>query len=287
MADAAANLASFPAPPGARRVAQVPATASEWLKQAPLTTGQIDDVSYWTVAGAPVNVLTWVREHLPRQYTLIYSGTEGGLYMTPYRVRIQPQSSTGTSSATSIVSPRAWYDEFTLRTTANALPVRALIVTVASAGTGQTAIRVDAQDSWARTRSATQLVPDSVTSVTVSPDRAGGPIIVGGSTTVTSPALVRRIVSLVNELPLYATNVSRSCSVPVLEGDRLVFRDGTGRVVASATASLYQCGTVSLTIDSHPAVVLGGATQLVRELEPYMKTSTGAVNPGGPVVMAP
>lgn len=292
-ADAAANLTSFTAPPGARRIAQIPSAAT-WLKQAPLTTAQIDDVSYWQVTGSPVTELTWVRQHLPHSYTLAVSGTEGGLYMTPYSVKIRPG---GSSGAVSALGPHVWYDEFTLKPVAGVLPVRALIVSVASAGKNTTVIRVDAQSSWSMAKSPAERVPGSVTSVTITPVRVGGPIIAGSPTVVTmsSAAEVRKIATLINDLPMYAANVSRACPAPVLEGVRLVFRDGTsGPALATATADTYQCGTVSLTIGSHALIVLGNAAQFVRELDSvahlsagFSTGSSGTVNPGGPMKSVP
>ena len=78
-------------------------------------------------------------------------------------------------------------------------------------GTGQTVIRVDAQDTWQQTKTAAQRVPSTVTEVTVAQVRASGPISVGDTTAVTSASLVRKIVTLVNALPLYPTTGVRSC----------------------------------------------------------------------------
>jgi hypothetical protein len=148
-------------------------------------------------------------------------------------------------------------------------------------------IRVDAEDSWAMTRTAAQRVPGTVTAVTVTPEHVAGPIIIGDSVTVTSPADVHRLLSLVNGLPVFASGVAYSCPAQLSSGLRLVFRDGVnGPVAATATANPTGCGTVSLTIDGRPAVVLGQASAFVPQVESVARSS-GSVNPGGPVVTTP
>jgi hypothetical protein len=265
--DAAANQASFVAPRGARRRASAPAL----LSQAPLTIGQLDNASYWQAAGSPATVLAWVRAHLPSRFTLLASGTEGGFYMTPYHAGITVPSS----------GPRLWYDEFGLPAVAGELPVRILVVSVASAGSGQTSIRVDAEDSWSMVRTAAQRVPSTVSAVTITQVRPVGPVGVGGTSIVTSPGLVRKILNLANGLPLYATGVAAPCPAQLAPGLRISFLDHAGGpVAATATVDAATCGTVSMVINGHE-MLLGGGTQFERQVEAIAGLS--GVNPGGPM----
>ncbi|MGD0555365.1 MAG: hypothetical protein ABSA93_10340 [Streptosporangiaceae bacterium] len=271
-ADAAANLASFVAPPGARRLARVPSDAAS-LNKVTLTAGQIDDTSYWQLAGTPDTALSWVKTHLPSKFTLLSSGTVGGIVMTPYVA--------GTSgSAPATIS----YDEFALPAVAGTLPARVLLVSAVSVSAGQTVIRVDAQDAWQQARTDAQRVPSTVTEVTVAEARASGPISVGDTKAVTSPALVRKLVALVNGLPLYPTASSGAwvCPMQLMAPLRLIFRDGTaGKTVATATVNSEGCGTVSLVIGSGPAVELGNAAQFATQVRAL--TTLVGVNPGGPM----
>lgn len=271
-ADAAANLASFVAPPAARRLARLPSDAAS-LDKATLMAGQVDDTSYWQLAGTPDTELSWVKAHLPTKFTLLSSGTAGGIFMTPFHA--------GTSgSAPSTVS----YDEFALPAVVGTLPARVLLVSAVSVGTGQTIIRVDAQDAWQQARTAAQRVPSTVTEVTVAEARASGPVSVGDTTAVTSPSLVHKLVTLVNALPLYPTASSGgwSCPMQLISPLRLIFRDvAAGKTVATVTVNSVGCGTVSLVIGSGKAVELGDAGQFATQVRAL--TTVSGVNPGGPM----
>jgi len=272
-ADAAANLASFVAPAGARRLTRVPSAAAS-LDKAPVTAGQVDDTSYWQVAGTPGTELSWVKAHLPSRFKLFTSGTGGGIVMTPYHA--------GTSAP---VSATVSYDEFVLPAVAGTLPNRVLLVSAVSSAAGQTVIRVDAQDAWQQTRTAGQRVPATATEVTVSQVRVAGPISAGDTTIVTSASLVHKLIADVNALPLYATGGVWSCPMQVVSPLRLIFRNSTAdKTVATATVNANACGTVSLAIGGGTPVVLGDGTEFANEVRALAVVS--GVNPGGPMKTA-
>jgi hypothetical protein len=271
--DAATNLKSFTAPPGAQRISAIPAAASAELGSAPVVAGQIDDVAFWEVSGTPTTLLAWVQAHLPHEYTLRTSGTEGGGTLHPL------VATTTAHPATYPASGRYWYDEFSLPASGS-LPARVLVVSATYASSSQVVIRVDAQDAWSVTRTAAQRIGDTVTMVVISKVREYGPIMAGPRELVTSPSLVRRIVTLVNGLPSYATGTNASCPARLAPVLRLSFLHGS-TVLATATVNAEACDTASLTIGSHPSVLLGDGTTFGNEVE-AIGTLNG-VNPGGPM----
>jgi hypothetical protein len=270
--DAATNLASFTAPPGASRIAKVPAGAAAALGQAPLVAGQVDDAAYWQVNGVPATLLNWVRAHLSSHYKLLTSGTEGGFTITPYAV-----------AATFPESARNWYDEFGLPVDGG-LRVRVLVVSAAYASASQVVIRVDAQDAWSMTKTTSQRVPATVTAVTIYKARNFGPVMAGDAETVTSPSLVRKIAALVNALPMYATGVTSSCPTELTPLLRILFRNGNSDV-ATATVNATACGTVSLAIGTKAPVLLGGGGAAFASQVEGLGGLNG-VNPGGPMKQA-
>ena len=76
----------------------------------------MDDVSFWRAPGQPQAVLAWEQAHLPRRFT---PGDED-------------------------FGPPSWDRTFSLAPIPGVLNARDLVVEVAGAGNGLTAIRVDA-----------------------------------------------------------------------------------------------------------------------------------------------
>ena len=130
-ADAAAMLASFPVPPGARRLGAAPPSPGDVLRNMgsyARAAGQPDFDQlhldgWWLAAGAPLTVLGWVDRHLPHQYTYVGRGSFSD----------------------------SWSDSFTLRALpAGVISGRDLEIDVAPAGYGQTAIGVRAMVAYAQ-----------------------------------------------------------------------------------------------------------------------------------------
>jgi hypothetical protein len=138
VAEAAAILRAFVVPPGGRR----PAKALDVLKVPSSTlvsTALVDDVSFWQAPGQPQAVLAWEQAHLPRRFTPEDAG----------------------------FGPPSWDRTFSPSPIPGVLNARDLVVEVASAGNGQTAIRVDTQVSWQPPRPAAERVPSGVRVVTI------------------------------------------------------------------------------------------------------------------------
>jgi hypothetical protein len=126
--DAKAILAAFVPPPGAVRLAKVPAAASllRLPPESPAVTNLIDDASLWRAPMAPGAVLDWERAHLPRRF----------------------DSAAGIGSGGDIRGQRFYDSSWSLAPLYGVLAYRTMVVAVQDVGNGQTVVRVDAQVMW-------------------------------------------------------------------------------------------------------------------------------------------
>lgn len=235
-ADAAAILAAFAVPSGAKRLSAPPASVKAALGQ-PFQTDSSPDIvdknSFWAVPGLPAAVLAWEKQHVPRQFTRAetFQGTNGGV------------AESG--------------DVFTLPPVAGVLQSRELMVEVAGGGGGQTAIRVDAQVTWTPPKPAGAVVPAAARVVTLSMNyglNANGrkpPAPV----TITNPVTVGKVAALVDHVPPLP---SGTYNCPFADGMafNLTFRAQPGApVLATAVLQLNGCEWVNLAVGKHSYVV--------------------------------
>jgi len=241
LADAAHILASFAAPPGARRLSRAPAADGGVLGQSgiPGLPDEVDLSSWWQVPGQPAGVLGWEQAHLPRQFA------PGGGTVGASRVRDE---------------------EFSLPPVSGVLEQRTMVVTVVAAGGGQTAVRVDGWVIWIAARPTAERVPASarVVSAEVLPGNGPGRTPPMGPLLITAPARVRRIIAFVDGLPL-APFLPNSCPAfsPGVVQVAFMARIG-GPVLAVVTAELTGCYT-DFTVNGNPQPALspGVAPQLL------------------------
>lgn len=248
-ADAAAILAAFVVPPGARKLAGAPPGQANELKHitgSSASPNWIDRPGFWQVKGDPQQVLAWTASHVGRPHT------DSGL-ITNLPVSGRPET--------------VWERDYVLPPVPAVEDTRELTVEVADAGHGQTAIRVDAQVTWLPARTASEKVPAGATAVALS-------VVPDGNSnrkppppeTVTSPAAVRRVTAMVNALPVFPPG-PRECFPGGNAALVLTFRTAPkGRVLATAAAELEGCqpvlfarGTTKITTDSAPGLTLLGA----------------------------
>ena len=181
-ADAAAILAAFAMPPGAKRLPAPPANVRAALGQPfqkESSPDFVDKDSFWTVPSAPAAALAWEEQHVPRRFTHAetFHGTDGKVAQSG--------------------------DVFTLPPIAGVLESRELMVEVADGGGGQTAIRVDAQVTWTPAKPAGAVVPAAARVVTLSMNYGGNadgrkppePV------TITDPVTVGKVAALVDHVP--------------------------------------------------------------------------------------
>jgi hypothetical protein len=213
-ADARAILSSFVPPPGAIRLAskpQLPGGGTMGMN----STAQVDVTGYWRVAGQPAALLVWERAHISRGY----------------------------SRQDVLLGPVSWDTVYSLPAIPGVLPLREMNVQAFDVGGGMSVIMADAMVSWQPPRPATEVIPASVRLVTIAASGPwpGNPRPV----TISSAAVVRRLVALVNSLPVSTANEDIPC--PSEFGVTLTFAAQGGQPVAVATGP-GGCGAVYLTV---------------------------------------
>jgi hypothetical protein len=226
-ADAAAILAAFVIPPGARKLPGPPSGQANQLKNiagSSASPNWIDKAGFWQVKGDPRQVLAWTASHVGRTHTT------GGLI---------------TNLPTPGTPETVWELDYALPPVPAVEDTRELSVEVADAGGGQTAIRVDAQVTWLPAREASQMVPAAATAVAMSviPDPNLNRKPPPRPVTITSPEAVRRITALVNSLPVFPPG-PRECGLGRGEVMALVLTFLSApqrRVLATAYVSTEGC----------------------------------------------
>jgi hypothetical protein len=245
-ADAARIIASFRPPPGAVRSARAPSSMLAGPPEIPGTPDLVTRTQWWTAPGQPVAVLAWMRAHVRSGLRPSGSGSAGHNspgYIKPGQMPPRP----------TVQHPDMWFDEFSLPVVPNVLTQRSLLITVVRHGSKQTAIRVDAQVIWLPAKLAAERIPPGATVVTVTPVFGSQPDTkrerLDPAFTVTDPAKVARIASVVDGLPVFPPG-DFSCPADTGGQLRLTFRTSRhGPVVAQVTADYNGCRTVSVTIN--------------------------------------
>lgn len=242
-ADAAAILASFVPPPGARRLPRAPSDTGQTLSplqgipQVP--RDPVDDGAYWTVPGQPQAVLAWERAHIPRRFTA--KGTGG---------------------------PASTAEQFLLPPVPGVLDSRLMLVSVFRAPGGQSTIEVDAEVNWLPARLPSERVPDGVAAVTIIAIQGHSPLTrpLPAPVTVTNPVLVRRIAEFVANLTPELPGAF-SCPMDTGRALRLKFSGNSGGPgLAVATANLTGCNGVDFSTDGKQQPELSGGALLAQQV---------------------
>jgi hypothetical protein len=238
-------LCEFAVPQGARRLAIAPDTAHGVLTQSlpqALLADEVDRAQFWQIPGNPQGVLAWEKLHLPR--SLAYTG-----------------SGSGSLAGTTI----EWQDDYSLPAVPQQplvngqIDSRTMSLFAVDAGNGQTYLEVAVSVDWIPPRPASEVIPQSVRAVEITavPDMnlyitAPAPV------TITNPARVRRIVALIDSLPLSPPGVF---SCPFGGDAELVLTFLTqqtgGSTLAVADLGLEGCEWISLTIGGKQQPGLG------------------------------
>ncbi len=240
-ADASSMLASFPPPPGGRRLAKPPAAVGSLLKHPAFSVGSfgmVDDVSWWQAPGQPEPLLGWEIAHIPAQFQL--EGPNGGNPGDPNS---------------------AGYNTYWLPPVTGVLVFRDMVVEAVVSGSGQTAIRVDAQVTWQPPHPAAERVPSAARVVTiaeVSPGKKGSARL-PAPVTRTSRALVNRLAAAVDGLALLPPG-KYACPPPTGNAITLTFRAQPGGPVLAVANSGRGCDSVTFSIDGKGQPALSGAS---------------------------
>jgi hypothetical protein len=229
-ADAAAILTSFAVPPGGHRLAGPPNLPGGVLKTPASYLGatwEVHVTDFWEAPGDPQALLAWEQGHLTPRFTLGDAG----------------------------LGPSVWDRGFQLAPE-GALITRELDVEVTSAGDGQTGIRVDAWVAWQPPRPAGSLIPATARTVTIAESSNGAVTGPGGPAgkrlpaprTITDPATVRALATLIGGLPLSTIPPDTPCPDTLGPFLSLTFRARSGGPALATVQTDQPCNGVSLTI---------------------------------------
>lgn len=243
-AAAAALLADFVAPPGARRLAgppDLPGGVERQPASSLVSDSMVDETAFWQAPGDPLSLLTWEQARLTgKRFSLGDSGS----------------------------GPQSWNREFDLPA-AGVLTNRGLIVEVAGAGDGQTAIRLDAQVAWQPSRPPYDMVPNAARVVTITEmpgvnpkaERPPAPV------TITDPTVVGALAALVDSLPVsQLNNVTVPCPFSPGGSLQLAFRTRTHGPVVAEVQTDQACGMVYFTVTGHRQIGLQNNTDVDRQI---------------------
>src|SRR5581483_196182 len=233
-AAATALLAEFVPPRGARPLTGPPDLPGGW-EQHPqsslVSNSMVDEAAFWEAPGDRQSLLSWEQARLTgKRFTL----------------------------GDADFGPPSWDREFDLPA-AGVLTSRELIVEVAGAGNGQTAIRLDADVAWQPSRPPGDLVPGAARAVTISELASGDPRATRPPVpvTITSPAAVRRLAALADSLPVSPLdNEPVSCPASSGVSLQLAFRARTGGPVLALVQTDQACGMVGFTVTGRPRLGL-------------------------------
>jgi hypothetical protein len=228
VADAAAILKAFVVPPGGQRLQKAP-DVLKFPSSTIVSTALVDDVSFWRAPGQPQAVLAWEQAHLPRRFTPEDAG----------------------------FGPPTWDRAFSESPIPGVLNGRDLVVEVAGAGNGQTAVRVDARVSWQPPRPASERVPSAARVVRIIRLPSPGPYArrPRAPVMITDLAVVRRLAALVDSLQLSTIGPDAPCPASLGGEIRLTFLATAGGPPL-AVAQLAPCGTVQFSVGGKPQPVL-------------------------------
>ena len=216
-ADARAILGKFVPPPGAVRLAKKPALPGGSPVMGLDSATQADVTEYWQASGAATALQAWEKAHIARSFS--------------------PQDV--------IIGPPSWNTVYTLPAVPGVLPKREMNVQFYDTGGGKTVIMAEAMVSWQPPRPASEVIPASVTVVTIAPS---GPVSQPPPTpvTITSAPVVRRLAALVNGLPL--STVANGVPCPMAAGLTLTFRAAAGSPPIAVASGPAECSQVRLTL---------------------------------------
>jgi hypothetical protein len=244
VAEAAAIVKAFVVPPGGQRLPTAP-DILRYPSSTLVSVTLVDDVSFWRAPGRPQAVLAWEQAHLPRRFT----------------------------PGDADFGPSSWDRTFSLAPVPGVLNARDLVVEVAGAANGQTAIRVDAQVSWQPPRPASERVPSAVRVVTITELPGLGPHVSRppAPVTITGLAVVRRLAALVDSLQLSTIGPTAPCPLSAGGGIRLTFLAGARGHPLAVAQGPAACGTVQFSVRGKPQPAL----QLTDSFIPQVRTLAG------------
>lgn len=204
-------LAQFVPPPGAVPLAKKPTLPSGSPGASLIYTTTVHDAGYWRVRGNPATLLAWEKGHMPRTF----------------------------SQHDVIMGPSSWNTFYTLPPVPHWFVARELNAQFYDAGGGETVIMADAMVAWVPPRPATEVIPASVTVVTIADNGSD-------QATITSVPAVRRLAALLNGL---SPSVIGPALCPMGSGFTMTFRAAPGGPPVAVTQGPEGCGAVGFQLN--------------------------------------
>jgi hypothetical protein len=238
--DARSLLAKLLLPVGATRLVAEPHGDNGYLKiDGELEADQAHALAHrwWKVPGTPQDLIAYVRAHPPTGGRSFGTGTAENI-------------NTGTSAESL---------SYQWPGVGNVLGDRELAVTATAVPDGETGVLAEAQSDWIVPRPTSEQIPPRTGEIDITSRVAGQPV--GESLSVSNRSKLRKIVRLINALPV-AQPIEYAC--PELTDPRIVtmtFRAAPGRpALAVLTYDDFRpwsgpseaCKTVDLTIGGRP-----------------------------------
>jgi hypothetical protein len=228
-------LGQFILPAGSTRIGEE--TVPEWFEAGallPLTVNSVSAHGFWHVDSNPQAVIDWIEVHLPAGARL-------------------------SGPAVADPSPAGeWSVAMSLSGVPHVLASRRLLARAAPDPHGGAVLRVDAQVVWIGP--AYERIPRGVRALTIT-DGTSEPL------TIRDPVIVKRIVRLVDRLPI-AANPATRC--PPDEGPNVSITflpDAADPPLAEAIADGSGCGLVTVRNQGQLQPPAAGGPRLVRELQ--------------------
>ena len=216
-ADARAILGKFVPPPGAVRLAGKPALPGGSPTMGLNSATQADATAYWRASGAPTTLRAWEKARVSGSF----------------------------ARQDVIAGPPSWNTLYSLPAVPGVLPTREMNVQFYDAGGGTTVIMAEAMVSWTLPRPAAEVVPASVTVVTIAPSGPVPPPL-PAPVTITSAPVVRQLAALVNGLP--RSTVAEGVPCPMAAGFTLTFRAAPGGPPVAVADGPGACSQVTFTV---------------------------------------
>ncbi len=221
--DASARLAALNLPAGAQRSSTEPAGGGPALANSagtPATPNLVDDHAWWVIPGSPQSVIAYIDAHPPAGSTYSLGGSGGS-----------PQHVTVTG--------------FSWPAIVDVLSYRQLVVEAVTLPGGATGLRADAQVQWINPRPSSERIPAGVRRLTVSERRGEKAVL--APFTVRSPRRLRRVIAVLDSLPLFPPG-AYSCPADFGLAIHLAFYRGPGTPLAVALVDPDGCEGVGLKI---------------------------------------
>jgi hypothetical protein len=242
-ADARQLLARLELPPGARRLRHHPSAPP-----AELVADEAHAIAsaWWRVPGRPAAVLAYIRSHRPAGATLVATGTGG---------------------ERGVVTERSLGYQWPAKP--GVLGERLLNVTI-TAMRGASAVFAEAQSDWIVVRSRAERVPSGVRAVAITAPT--------GAFVLTAQERVRRLISLVDSLPI-AQPVAYSCPEQSAADERRVTFTFLRRVSGPPLARAvyvgfepqpylsYPCNAIAFSVRGRRMTPLIGGNRFLRSAQ--------------------